>query len=181
MSILNHADTKTEPSSDEINQAASILSKLQPGFLPKEIFMEFTRLTVTPIIEIVPVRKSRKGTEVLLLKRPDDDPSWPGMLHTPGTVLRSTDIKNGVANAFDRIFNDELKITPTSVPIQSTVDFHKVKRGVEFATVFYLDLTNQETTVGQWYLYTSLPNTIVDTQIGFIQQSITNFEKEGKQ
>jgi hypothetical protein len=44
---------------EEINKIASSLKKLNPGFLPLPIFLEVTRLIVTPIVEIVPCEQMR--------------------------------------------------------------------------------------------------------------------------
>ncbi len=171
-------DMAEKPTEKEISDAASVLSRLDPGFLPKEIFFETTRLTVTPIIEVVPVRHSNNRTEVLLMVRPDDDPNWPGMLHTPGTVLRSTDVSHGFKGALNRIYDDELGFRPEKNPIQATVNFHTVTRGAELATVFYLDLGNDTTPRGHWFDAHNLPDSIVDTQIEFINSAVGAFEED---
>ncbi len=165
------------PTAEQIQEAASVLNGLEPGFLPGPIFEQVTRLCVTPIVEVVPLRTSPTGnTEVLLLKRDDDDPNWPGMLHTPGTVLRATDLNNGIDGAINRIFRDELKIeTPPTVFVTSF--FHKVKRGAEIASVYYADLNELEV-VGDWHPVANLPGTIVDTQIEFINRAAEKFNKE---
>lgn len=46
---------------EEVTQAAGLLSKLQSGFLPFSIFHRITRLTVLPVVEVVPLRLLAEG------------------------------------------------------------------------------------------------------------------------
>src|SRR5207248_4789571 len=80
------------------------LSKLQPGRLPLDVFLEVARLTVTPVIEIVPICRQDGILRVLLMKRSDDDPIWAGLWHTPGTVIRAFDETLG--DGIDRLLTD---------------------------------------------------------------------------
>jgi hypothetical protein len=169
---------ETLPSNEEIAQAASVLARLQPGFLPKEIFEQYTRLCTTPIVELVPLRQSTAGVEVLLLKRPADDPVWPNMLHTPGTVLRSTDVAGGLELALRRIYESELQITPQREPVFSGTIFHQVDRGAELASVYWLDLTDQTVEAGTWYSLSDLPDNLVASQLEFIKNSANAFSKQ---
>lgn len=168
---------KSTPTPEEIRLARDVLSRLEPGLLPFEIFKEVARIWVTPIIELVPLRRGANGTEVLLFKRPDDDPVWGGQLHTPGTVLRSTDTSSGFNGALERIEHDELGAAPKTVSPRfvSTV-FHQVARGSELSTVFYADMGDIPVENGQWYPARQLPENIVDTQIGFISDCVRMFE-----
>lgn len=168
--------SKYSPTQEEIELAASILSKLEPGLLPIEIFGEITRIWVTAIIEIVPLRlSSAKAVEVLLLERPKDDPNWPGMLHTPGTVLRATDVSTGIEGAFYRIFSDEIGagfVAPTHI---KTI-FHEENRGVALANVYYVDLGEGQPKNGEWYSLDRLPSNLIDSQLGFIKLAANQFK-----
>lgn len=166
----------TAPTPEEVDSAAAVLQQLEPGFLPKPLFLEVTRLVVTPIVEVVPLRMTTAGPQVLLLQRPEDDPNWPGMLHTPGTVLRATDVDDGINGAFQRIFADELGVAPANPPQFVETVFHKVNRGSEIATVFSIDMGDADAPGGTWYDARALPETIVDTQIEFIRNAVTQFE-----
>jgi hypothetical protein len=160
---------------EEAQTIASLLSKLQPGFLPKEVFYEVTRLVVTPIVEVVPLRKGASGkTEVLLTKREEDDPNWPGMLHTPGTVVLATDEENSYESAFQRIAN-ELGDVNTARPQFVNNTLHKGNRGMESALVFYSEVLG-EPSVGSFYPADNLPESIVDTQVPFIEEAVRSFE-----
>lgn len=52
---------------NEISEAVKILKKLDPGFLPEDLFIQFTRLTPTAILEIVPLRLNGGKVEVMFL------------------------------------------------------------------------------------------------------------------
>jgi len=175
--MSNHQNNLTNKKS--VARAAEILSSLEPGFLPKPIFEQFTRLCVTPIIELVPFRLNSKGDiEILLKKRPKNDPDWPDMLHTPGTVLRATNIDDGIENALKRIATDELKIHKIPTPsLTGPPLFHRVNRGVELASIYYVDLSNVKVE-GDWHEVNNLPDRIVSTQIEFINIALEKFKKE---
>lgn len=62
---------------EEVEVAAELLSKVQPGYLPFPIFKEISRLVVRSSIELVPFRTRNGKTEVFLTQRPQDDHYWP--------------------------------------------------------------------------------------------------------
>jgi len=167
-------EEKLPPSPEEIRQAAEVLSRLQPGVVPLEIFHEITRLWVTSIVEVVPLRVVNGKVQVLLLQRLEDDPNWPNMKHTPGTVLRATDVTDGIPSAINRIYTKELGLEEWQEPQYVQPIFHQVNRGAEMAQVFYIDLTNQEVN-GEWYDADTLPTDIVDTQLSFIQAAVNKY------
>jgi len=163
------------PSPEDLAKAVEVLSRLQPGKIPLEIFIEIARLTVLPIIEVVPVRLGTDGKpQVLLTERDASDPIWGGMLHTPGTVLRPSDAGEGNTGAFGRILNDELNGVKVGEPVLVDSIFHKVKRGVEQAQVYYGEVYG-EPTKGQFYDADSLPANVVDTQLDFIRNAVALF------
>jgi hypothetical protein len=167
----------SEPTEAEIEQAAAILSKLEPGKLPLPIFLETTRLTVTPILEVVPLRLKNSQVEVLLLERDKGDPIWGGMLHTPGTVIRANDKDGDFTDAFDRIFSNELGNSNHTKPVFVDRIFHQVKRGREIAEIYYVEM-DSDFTNGKFYEATNLPKEIVDTQIPFITKAVNKFKTD---
>lgn len=169
-----------EPTAEEITAAAAVLKKLKPGFLPKEIFLEITRLTTTSIVEIVPLRRGSVGIEILLLPRDADDPTWPSMLHTPGTVILATDVEEGISKPLSRIATEELGMDELPKKIDFvTYAFHHSGRGAESSLVFCADLTSQNPPRGAWYPVTELPNNLVSTQTDLINDCVNYFTKTG--
>lgn len=157
-----------QPSPAEISEAAHVLAKLEPGFLPFDIFLQVARLTTLSIIELVPVRYHEGSVEVLLLARPVDDPLWPGMVHNPGTVIRPTDHENTFVSAFERIFSDELPgLTPIGKPHEFESYLRKSKRGMENSRLFWIEVEGTPLQ-GQFYDINDLPNNLITTQRAYI-------------
>jgi hypothetical protein len=102
-------------SETDINDIVEKLSKLPPGSLPYKIFVEFARLKVTPILEIIPLCFDPTGQiNVALFKRPVDDQWWPDLYHFPGFCLLPGDLSASVKwglppKAYRRFLKTELK------------------------------------------------------------------------
>lgn len=164
----------------EINRTAELLSLLQPGFLPLPIFEEIARLVALPILEVVPLRVSAEGNiEVLLLKRDLDDKKWPGMYHTPGTVIRATDTINNNSEhwaPFKRIFDDELKRTNVSEPHYVGSLLHKSKRGVEQSQLYWVEVLDK-TMTGKFYHIKNLPPNLIESQEKFIKAAVKSYRR----
>lgn len=153
----------------------TLLKQLEPGFLPYPIFEQIARLTTLSIIEFVPLRKSSDGSvEVLLLERGKDDPIWPGMVHTPGTVIRPGDTDSNKFKAFERITVDELLNTQLSDPIMVGTMLHQSRRGWEFAQIYWVEVIG-EPEIGTLFPADDLPENLVESQHGFIKQAVENF------
>jgi hypothetical protein len=170
--------TKTTLTEEETKTLVSLLDKLEPGFLPYDIFVQIARLVVLSIIEFVPLRLNNKGeVEVLLLSRGADDPIWSNELHVPGTVIRPTDTEGKIYLAFDRIFKDELQDTKTSNPHYVGSNLHPSKRGMEQAQIFWVEVLGEPTT-GHFYPISQLPDNLIASQLNFIKQAATSFLQE---
>ena len=159
----------------EIAEVTKLLGKLEAGELPLDIFLQFARLMVVPVIELVVLRRNGAQIEVLLTKRPDDDPIWPGLLHSPGTVIRATDRMANSQDAFQRIIAGELfNILLAGEPHFLQILFHQEKRGAALAQVYWVEATGEPPT-GNFYDVTELPENLVDTQREFIQAAAQAF------
>jgi len=161
-------------SSEEEKQLVSLLKRLEPGFLAYDIFVQIARLVTLPILEFVPLREVNGKVEVLLLHRGEDDPVWPGMEHTPGTVVRATDTEKDIYLAFERILNDELQSTAVSNPHFVGSVLHKSRRGTEHAQVYWVEVVD-EPKVGKFYPANDLPKNIVESQPRFIRAAVKSF------
>lgn len=165
-------DRSQSPTGPEIDLAAAVLARLAPGFLPLPVFLQVARLSVTPVIEVVPVRRGPDGrVQVLLLQRPPEGAHWAGMVHTPGTVVRASDTDPGFADAFDRILGGEMAGVACGPPRFVRTVFHRVRRGVELAQVFRVEVL-EEPTVGRFCDADGLPENLVDTQREFIAAAV---------
>ena len=159
---------------EEERQLVELLAKLEPGFLPYEIFVQIARLVTLPIIEFVPLRVRGGEVEVLLLERDADDEFWPGEVHVPGTVVRPTDSLGEIYKAFDRIRRDELQNTNISEPYFVGSILHKSKRGMEQAQVFWVEVL-EDPRVGKFYPVEQLPDNLIESQRGFINEAIRSY------
>ncbi len=159
-----------------ILEAEKFISQLEPGFLPMPIFSQIVRLVVTPTVEMVPFRRiQEKGLQVLLIKRDDDDPHWPGQYHVPGSVIRATDAKLSFQDAFNRIIKGEIKgIKVIKGPIFVQHLFHQVKRGAELPMIHWIEVSG-EVSGGTYFDVDKLPENIVDHHPLIIRKALEHF------
>lgn len=163
----------------EIIELTALLKKLQPGVLPFSVFHEVARLVATPIVEIVPLRIKDEKAEILLVPREDDDPVWPGQLHVPGTVVRSTDTPGSFDDAFNRIFGGE--IAPVKMRMSQFVlnILHPSGRGMEASQVHWAQVEG-EPGWGSFYDVDNLPENIITSQLDFIPDAVNSFKQFNK-
>ncbi len=162
----------------EVIELAELLKKLEPGFLPYQVFEQVARIVALPVVEFIPLRQSPDGSvEVLLIDRGPADPLWPNMLHTPGTIVRADDLHKGLSHgwqAFERIMRDELKDTKVGEPQYFGSIFHDSKRGSEQAQLYWIEVIG-EPRVGRFYDVDELPGSLIDSQSAFIAQAAKDF------
>jgi len=161
----------------EIDNLVELLKKLEPGLLPFTVFREVTRVYVTAIVEIVPLRLVDGKTQVLMTRRERDDLYWPKLWHTPGTVLRATDKKGDLVDAFERIMKGELGYQGEYVPVFVYQRFSQSTRGSEFSAVHYVEISG-EAGKGEWFDVEKLPTDWVETQKEMIEKSVECFKKD---
>lgn len=133
---------------DHAAQAAEHLAKLEPGRQPYELFREAARLFVQPTVELLPVKRSDNGPQVLLVKRPEDDEFWPGEWHIPGSIALSTDpIENGseysapIKRIMDHDLDGSLKIVRG--PFELGTQRRASPRGSELAVVHWAEVDGE--------------------------------------
>lgn len=159
----------------DIESIVKLLSCLEPGYLPYEIFEQVARIVALPIIEFIPLRYINNHIEVLLLRRPDNDRFWPGEWHTPGTIIRATDVgKSGeIWPPFNRIINEELDESIVSEPHFVGSIFHKSRRGAEHAQLFWVEIITANT--GEFFPLSKLPHNFLMSQRSFVEQAAANY------
>ena len=156
-------------------EIARLLSSLEPGILPEPVFHQVARLSVLSIVELVPLRSAAGGqTEVLLTQRPLTDHFWPGMLHSPGTALRSTD--DSYDDAISRILVDELGHPQLASPPTFVGNLlHRVRRGTESAAIYYVEVVRTPP-IGQFFEHRKLPESLIETQYDTISLAVSAFD-----
>lgn len=160
----------------EIKDVAEKLKKLQPGFLPFDIFYQFNRLKVTITIEVVPLCLDPSGeVMVVLFNRGPKDPWWPNLYHTPGACVIDGDISDqdewGLpTKTFTRLKKDEFK----DIQLINSPQFvgnlsHQTVRGPESVHV-YIQEVEYESAKPYLFPVSQLPKNIVSHQINMIKK-----------
>ena len=162
---------------EEIKTVVSLLKKLdEKELLPFDVFMEVTRLSVSAICEIVPLRLNQNGEiEIWLIQREANDPIWPNMWHTPGTVVRPSDIN--LEMACKRVIEKELGSVKTgSGPEYIKTIYRHSGRGMELSVINWLELL-EDPKDGEWCVTSNLPKNMAAGQDVFILETVENFRK----
>ena len=156
----------------QIQEAAELLGRLEPGYLPEPVFFELSRLMVVPVVELVPLRMRGDSAEVLLLDRGDDDPYWPGTVHVPGTVFMATDSPGNLEDALTRLIEGELEgVATMGRPQFVKTIFHRTRRGKQLANVHFVELAD-EPELGKFYPADDLPDNTMDHHLNFIGDAV---------
>lgn len=141
------------------NDLAKALDQLVPGYLPADVFYAVSRLSVLTAAEVVPLRKRGDGGyEVLLTRRPDDDPYFAGLLHIPGQIYRPGDTINSrpAAVVADELANTTTLSTPVLIPGQFIYDYG---RGPVVERIHYVFVSDSSD--GDFYDVDSLPSDLL--------------------
>ena len=125
---------------EEDGELARLLSKWNGGRISTPVFTELARMIPQPIVEVVLFRGNDNVLETLLIPRPADDIVWPGMLHTPGAAVRTSDFrredKNPLNGVFERIQRGELNSDFAYTPVFADRLHRLGDRGPEVAEVY---------------------------------------------
>lgn len=172
------------PSENEIKQAVDIISRLQKGLLPLELFHAVAAKTVTPTVDLVPVRRGKDGEpELLLVQRPADDPYWPNEWHVTGAMIRAFD-KEGAdfLDAKKRVLEGELHGTIRMInePQYIGAKFWDVARGRELEHVFYFetDAKDEDVVEGKFFTENNLPELTISHHKILIPEIIAAFKNK---
>lgn len=109
----------------------------------------------TPCIETVILRETNDVIEVLLIKRPDNDPVWPNCIHSPGGALRRADYKrddvNPINGVFERVQRNELHNNFIDTPVFVGMRHYSTNRGPEVVHVYLAQISSDaQVPESQW-------------------------------
>lgn len=165
-------------SPDDIRSLSNLLSKIEPGILPFEIFQHLVRLMTTVTVAVVPLYyNSNKKLQVLLTKRDATDIYYPNMYHPIGTILRPTDVT--IASAIDRLLTTELQLQNPAIkrsPVFVNYVFDKIPRGSEVSLIHWFELS-EKPTYGELFSVDVLPDNIIQNDIPRIKMAVDHFFK----
>ena len=143
------------------------LAKMEPGKLPLEIFNQVARLTVVPVIEVVPFYTENGVTKVYLLQRPISDELWAGKYHVPGSIILPGNASGSFSDVVDRIKKTKFSEFDCGDEMFIGNFLCAVERGTEVAMVFSVDLKNKPQ--NNLFDYKDLPSSIINGQREFIE------------
>lgn len=125
------------------------LRGLKPGYQEFEIFEQLARLSGLSTVELLPVRVSPQDTgkiEVLLVRRPVDDPFWPDLLHIVGAVIREDDViehSHDYRTAISRAMGEIGGLTFADSPVELETIHHRNVRSREIIIRFWVEVVGE--------------------------------------
>jgi len=162
---------------EEETLVISLLCKVSQPWSPA-FFNAIKQQVAMTAIEIVIMRSINNRPHVLLTVRPDNDPNWPGELHSPGSMLRGADIDQ--SHTYDKAFSRVLR----EIGIRSfsqepvLVDAFPVPtpRGPENGMIFIAEII-ESPTVGKFYdleevlnMPTGIPGGVIAAQLHMLRR-----------
>ncbi len=149
-------------SSKEILSCTTVLGRLEPGFLPIEIFSQIARLVRLPTVDVIPVRWERSTLQIGILQRDAKDLWWGSGWHLPGTILQSRDT---LETAFRRLLEEEILVQHSDPPVFQGFVLHQTKRGAEIVLLHSLEhCVLHHASKIQWVPVDTLPVTFVPSE-----------------
>lgn len=162
-------------SEQESKQLVELLNKLEPGFLPFEIFYSIIRLLVTPTFLIVPLFEDNGVLKVQLLDRESNDPHWAGQVALPGKILLSTD--ENLEAVTQRLIQSEIPSAKfKTAPTFCGHVFEKIPRGKEISLINYV-LLSEPPAEGKLYDVENLPDNIIETEIKRVIMAVEHYKR----
>ena len=143
---------------NEIAEVNRLLNKLEPGFLPEQIFYQISRLAVLSAAEIAVLRRNSDKIEALLIKRPDDDPFFAGLWHTPGSMYISGD---SIEKRPHEVLKNELPNTKFTSELKYLLDSEIVQyaRGNVLERIYMIEASDSSD--GVFFPIDDLPSNLV--------------------
>lgn len=161
---------------DDTRRYVELTGRL-PSPLPDPVFQAVSQLFVGVAYELIILRKNGETIEVLLTKRPDNDPHWPGEWHYPGTMHLPGDQREG--DALTRLMTNEvpggLQGTPTFIGKLLV----RSKRGPAMQHLYLGRPDSQLSEHGTFFDVMNLPEPFIDVQragLAMVVEAFKNME-----
>lgn len=146
------------------------------GEWPYAVFRELSLVMVTTSIEVVIFRMRDGKIQVLLTKRHEEDPDWPGgSWHIAGTVLRKEDVE-GDQDAIRRVIHEELGDIHIDHPQFVGLKVVQTKRGPTNEHIYIgTAAPSYDPPVGQFFDIENLPSPFVEHQYEVLRIALARF------
>ena len=142
-------------------------------YIPPRVFDELLGTIPGGALEVVPLFVDKGGNiNVFLTKRDEKDPYWPGLWHSPGTIVLNKDEyeKKDFGKAWERLKKNELLKESLAGPVPVSVKLVKSRRGKEIALIHYV-LVPDNLEGGQYFPVNELPGNLVDHHLEIIKEA----------
>ncbi|MBI1908070.1 NUDIX domain-containing protein [Candidatus Uhrbacteria bacterium] len=128
------------------------------GRLPEWYFFRLPKIAVQTACEVLVMR----GDELLLTKRPADDPYWPSQWHFPGTLIRLADDEASIMRRLAR----ELGVDALpSRPVLHATELWTNERGRHLHVFYRMDVPTDATfPEGTFFPLAALPGDMIAYQ-----------------
>jgi len=189
MASFNSEDATTGIQPATLEQVLAFVQGFEPGRLPYPLFLELAQKLTQATVELVPLRTNEAGkTEVLLTRRPENDP-WALEWHVPGSILFASDKiehPRDYSAAFDRLLgpNYELKsgVQVVGEPVEVATERRVTRRGPELSVLHYAQVIG-EPVVGRFFDIESFPHNVPDPGVivhhaDFIPRVVARYEAD---
>ena len=164
-------DISTLNKKEKDNLLIALLDNLELRTMAPKVMSAVNRKFVLTPIETVIFREHQNEIQVLLVRRDKNDPDWPELWHSPGTVLRVSDEARGIVpremyhDPIRRLVEMEIGAEIKSMKFAFPL-FHNQARGKSNAMVFVCTIDESNDHNGTWYPVDNLPeNTIKSHRI----------------
>lgn len=167
---------------EEETQLISLVDRIQPIISP-ELFNSVLSKFVLVAIETVILRQNDDKIEVLLTKRDPNDEFYANQWHSPGSILRYSDvhtkgksIESELTEVFERIEKKEIGApfrNPPKFIEQRLLDF---SRGPNLCLVHAAQIAPRASYNGEFFDVNNLPNDpVIHQQMPFLRSAIRFF------
>lgn len=143
------------------------------GNLPPRVFNEILGTVPGTALEVVPLYVDKNGDiNVFLTKRNSDDPYWPNLWHSPGTMVLNKDESDhdDFSKPWERLKKREFMRESLSAPVPVSVKFLKTKRGMETSYIHFV-LVPEDLKGGKYFSVDKLPKDLVDHHTKIIREA----------
>ena len=137
-----------------------------------DFFNAVKHQVVMTAIEVAIMRGGTFKPQIILIKRPITDKYWPGQLHSPGSMLRESDVPaEDFRNTFQRILGEIGVTTFKSPPILVDAWPVATRRGPENANLHIAEI-NGEPGIGKFWDIDEALALPVDVPDGLIPEHV---------
>lgn len=161
-------------SAEEIAKAEN---SFEPGRVPEAIWYEHLRLNAVVTVEITPYKIVNGKIMVYMEMRPQTDRYYPGLYHTPGTMVNGNDIS--LEMAIDRVKSKEIGTFITGDVEQIAAYFRKTPRGNEGVFQYLLQVYEGGNTEN-WFDVEDLPQNTIPAHKEMIALSVAKIRAKGQ-